>query len=577
MRLNEPTNRANSNIVNSLLGDEKRYGGSKSSLYYKAKVNEVLTTAKNEKNKNNQKNQSDQDKQRQQQQEADRQNSLRSGYPTRFKERTGIPPRRYELSDIAKMNEKELMAAVREDPEFAAAVQQYSAQLEQKEKEEKAAEAERNDRRSKPSSPPVAERRKARLAKSSSFSEPTGTPTIRPGLEEYPDHIRELMDSGVPVTQWIVLLLLVGVGLYYLMGPELKEGLAYIMKQTGKTKKRSQHKGNSNKFKPKNRHHHKGKKKAEPPRKSFTVDQRPAESASKSKPETLKRESLEGPSTKQEISKETVPQPSAEKPKKKKNKKKNKKETETEVNESLDLASTDDGSTHHSDAEETPAISPSPPALSIPLIQMEPDDNDGAEWETVTRSRKPVAKPPPATTAPTEEVAEAKTEKVEKTVMNEKVEKTATTSSQIAVEKTSQSIDIEEEIEAAKALSAQEESADDGWETVTKSRNKSKASAPDTESSNSTKEKAKVEKQETKFEGDKKPKKKTSKKKKEQTVQAAKSNKQSDVTDGDAALALKLQMEEEKLAGQQGTGQAEEQWEEVKKNKNKKGQKATSS
>eukprot|EP00526_Cylindrotheca_closterium_P012346 CAMPEP_0113639482 /NCGR_PEP_ID=MMETSP0017_2-20120614/20710_1 /TAXON_ID=2856 /ORGANISM="Cylindrotheca closterium" /LENGTH=474 /DNA_ID=CAMNT_0000550693 /DNA_START=162 /DNA_END=1582 /DNA_ORIENTATION=- /assembly_acc=CAM_ASM_000147 len=404
MRLNEATNRANTNIVNTLLGEESRYGGSKSSLDYKEKKNGVLTTAKTAKEKNDQKNQSNPEQQQQkEQQQADRKNDRKSSFPTRSRERTGIPPRRYDLSDLAKMDEYDLMNALREDPEFAAAVQEYSAQLEEKEKADKAAEAEQKDRRSKPSSPPVAARRKARLAKSSSSSsEPTAAPTPRPGLEAYPNHVRNLMDSGVPVTQWIVLLLLVGAGLYFLMGPELKEGLGYIMKQTGKTKKPSRKGNNNNKSKLRSRQNNKGKKKmdagkkkANAPRKPYTAKKTPAVSESKSEP--VKRETPK-PVPQQETLDETVSQPSTvQKPKKKKKQNKRKQETKTEVKESLDLVSTDDGSTHHSDGEETPAVS-SPPDVSTPLIHMEPDDADAGEWETVTRSRKPVAKsPPPAT------------------------------------------------------------------------------------------------------------------------------------------------------------------------------------
>merc|ERR1712021_239338 len=69
--------------------------------------------------------------------------------------------------------------------------------------------------------------------------------------------------------------------------------------------------------------------------------------------------------------------------------------------------------------------------------------------------------------------------------------------------------------------------------------------------------------------------KKKSKNKKEKKAAESARTAECDDTVGDAALALKLQLEEEKLANQGKTKQLEEQWEEVKKNKNKKGQKAS--
>ncbi|CAJ1961593.1 unnamed protein product [Cylindrotheca closterium] len=583
MRLNEQTNRANSNIVNTLLGEESGYRGSKSSLDYKEKDSGVLTTAKTDKKKKDPKNQSNQEQQKQKQRQ----------FPTRARERTGIPPRRYDLSDLAKMDEYDLINALREDPEFAAAVSEYSAQLEEKEKAEKAAQAQRKDRRSKPSSPPVAARRKARLENSS--SKPTAAPTAR-----HPDHVRNLMDSGVPVTQWIVLFILVGAGLYFLMGPELKEGLKYIMKQTGKTKKTS-YEGNknktNNKSKVKSRQSNKGKKKVDAPRKAYMAKKSPA--ITESKPKPVKQEAPT-PVTQQQTVEETSSQPSpaAKKGKSKKNKSKRKQETKAE--ESLDQVSVDDGSTHNSDVVETPTLLRA--GVSIPLVHMEPDADAGG-WETVGRSRKPVVKSPPATTVITEESPKASSQKPvvpeAPKAKSQKVEKTQTVAQQIQVDEakmTSQNVDIQEEIEAAKAASKDLESTNDGWETVTKSRKPKESTpaakessdrpsspAPDTKSSKLAEEVAKAEdkkKQEAQAPGDKNVKKKAASKNKKQqksTSQPAKSN-NANATDGDAALALKLQLEEEKLVNPEVSGQVEDDaWEEVKKSKSKKGTKATTS
>jgi len=561
MRLNEPTNRANTNIVNTLLGDEPNKGGFKSSLDYKAESKDVLTAAKDGKKKKNQQRQSDHEQQQQQQK-----NYSKSSFPTRARDSTGIPPRRYDISDLGKMDEYDLMNALREDPEFAEAVQQYSTQLEEKERADKAAAEERKDRRSKPSSPPVAERRKARLAKSSSSSsEPTSSPSRSPSLEEHPDHVRELVGRDVPVTQWIVLLVLVGAGLYFLMGTELKDAFAYIVKYTGKAKRRTQKiRGSKNKLR--SRHNNKGKKKADTSRKSFTTKKTPTPI---SEPKEPVNPVTPAPAPQQETPKE--PSPKATVAKKSKKKKKQKQQPKVEEKDSLGLISTD-GSAH---AEETPTVSSPIKSLSPPLINTESDDTGVGEWEIVTRSRKPVAK---------SAVAAAEVSVTTKEESETPLDTTPETST-AETETPKQPVDTQQDKEVSLITTTQDQTVDNGWETATKSRkssaskvsspkevSKEQKTSPAKSESKPAAETVKVEdkKKQATNGSDNKNSKKSSQNKKKKAAQPAKTAKCND-TVGDAALALKLQLEEENLVHQEGNEQPEEQWEEVKKNKSKKG------
>lgn len=648
MRLNESTNRANTNIVNTLLGEKANNGGSKSSLDYKAKGNDVLTTAKatkDGKKKKNKQRQSNQEQQQHEEQERERKNYRKSSFPTRVRDGTGIPPRRYDLSDLGKMDEHDLLNAIREDPEFAAAVQEYSAQLEEKEKADKSATEERKNRRSNPSSPPVAARRKARMAKSSSSSKPTGIPSQSPSLEERPDQVQELVDRDVPVAQWIALLLLVGAGLYFLMGPELKEVFAYIVKRTGVKAKRRTQKFNGNKSKQRSRQYNKGKNKADKSRKSFITKK----TITMSEPKEPVEPVTPAPTPKLETHKQDLHEATgAKKAKNKKKKKKQNVQPQVEEKDSVDLISTD-GSTH---AEETTAVSPRPIKRRLShslMIYTEADDTDAGEWETVTRSRKPAGKSSntasevPITTEEKESESETPVDTTVQTTKSDdtdagdwltvtrsrkSADKSSIAASEVPVtaeeesesesetpvnttlqtstveaETPKQPVDTQQDKEVGLITTAQGQTANNGWETVTKSRkaSSSKASSPkdgrgrertaspaDSESkpvveadsepnlaAEAVKDEDKKKQASNGADNEKAKKKKSQNKKKGKKATESARIVECDDTIGDAALALKLQLEEEKLANQGKNKQPEEQWEEVKKNKSKKGQKTT--
>ena len=109
------------NDVNSLLYDDSRTGrrgSSGSSLDYRYKNDGSATTTKPTKRKNPQ------------QQQQHQQNNQQQGpsYSTRARGSSGPPPRKYDLSQIETMDEYQLIQAIREDPEFAAAAAKYTNQ-----------------------------------------------------------------------------------------------------------------------------------------------------------------------------------------------------------------------------------------------------------------------------------------------------------------------------------------------------------------------------------------------------------------------------------------------------------------
>jgi hypothetical protein len=110
----------------------------------------------------------------------------RSPYATRARGSSGIPPPTLDLNDLEGMNEEELMQALYNDPELA----------------ELAAEAGR-----------------AKKATGGSTSSSSRKAKAKAGITKdgyYPSHIQEKMQEGIPVVQWIIILLLLGAGLYQL-------------------------------------------------------------------------------------------------------------------------------------------------------------------------------------------------------------------------------------------------------------------------------------------------------------------------------------------------------------------------
>ena len=101
----------------------------------------------------------------------------------------GIPKRRYELPDLAGMSEEELLKALYDDPELAA----EAAAAAEKIQKPKKSHTPRSSRPKQNRSVPVSKR-----------------------ADKYPAHLKAMMDDGVPVKQWIIVLLLLAAGLYQL-------------------------------------------------------------------------------------------------------------------------------------------------------------------------------------------------------------------------------------------------------------------------------------------------------------------------------------------------------------------------
>jgi hypothetical protein len=99
----------------------------------------------------------------------------------------GIPPK-FDFSDLEGMTEEELRMALAADPELAAAAAAAAAE-----------NADFGAKRKKYKSPYY--RNKDGHVES---------------INDYPAHLQSLMEEGIPVKQWIILLILLGVGLYQL-------------------------------------------------------------------------------------------------------------------------------------------------------------------------------------------------------------------------------------------------------------------------------------------------------------------------------------------------------------------------
>jgi hypothetical protein len=343
MRLNEPTARANTNIVNTLLSDDTTYE-SGSSLDYKTKSNGKLTTTKRGKRKN----------QQQQQAEQKQNHHRRNAYPTRARESTGVPPKRYDFANIHDMDENELMTALRDDPEFAAEMKKYAEQAGQKESAQ-ALPPTTAPTTPKPTPSPTGAKTKPR---DRYYRSVDGNAQ---DLAEYPHHVRELMDSGVPVTQWLILLVLLAAGFYQvgkvLMGPQKKQSGSAKGKQKNKEKKKTE---TTKKTEPKNSKRNTAKtptasvlnEKSEQPKK--------ATPAINSQQKTTKKKKKKGTNG-AALKKEAILHP--------------------------DVVSTDE-STHQDDGGIT-----------------EPEDDDGC-WETVTKSRKAAMTPVQQSNDPPANVSE---------------------------------------------------------------------------------------------------------------------------------------------------------------------------
>jgi hypothetical protein len=92
----------------------------------------------------------------------------------------------FDFSDLDGMTEEQIMQALYDNPELAAAASAAAGKMHEFKKRKKVPP------KTKSSS------RRSRI------------------LSEHPDHIRAMMDEGVPIKQWIILIVLLGAGLYQL-------------------------------------------------------------------------------------------------------------------------------------------------------------------------------------------------------------------------------------------------------------------------------------------------------------------------------------------------------------------------
>ena len=178
-----------------------------SSLDYQVRAKrDQLTTTKPGKRKT----------QQQQQQQPDHHQQYRRSISTRARGSSGPPPRRFDLSDLEGMDEDQLLQALYEDPQLADAAAKAA---------EKAKKQKRSTRKfSSPTTPP----------KDQYYRAADGSVK---DVGQYPEHLREMIDGGVPVTQWIVLLVLLCAGLYQLRKAVL--GPAATAVSTSRVKTRS--------------------------------------------------------------------------------------------------------------------------------------------------------------------------------------------------------------------------------------------------------------------------------------------------------------------------------------------------
>ena len=156
-------------------------------------------------------------KPQQQQEQSDQKQQYRTlSIDTRAHGSRGLPPRKFDLSNLEGMDEDELLQALHEDPELADTAAKMAAQA----KEQKG-----SIRRAASTTHPKDQYRR------------TANGSVKDVGQGYPERLREMIDGGVPVTQWIVLLVLLCAGLYQLRKAVL--GPAATAVSTSRVKTRS--------------------------------------------------------------------------------------------------------------------------------------------------------------------------------------------------------------------------------------------------------------------------------------------------------------------------------------------------
>lgn len=186
MRLKDPSQKlssegggASAEILDQVLGtaDRKRTRPA-SSLDVKVSNNGSVIRPPSSKKK----------KQKQQQQIYDQS----SGKTTRARGGGGIPNTKFDFSDLEGMTEEEIMQVLYDDPKLAAAATAAAEKMQ------------KSDKKTKPSKP------KAQSGRSNYKRSSART------LSSQPDHLKAMMEEGVPVKQWVVLIVLLTLGLYQL-------------------------------------------------------------------------------------------------------------------------------------------------------------------------------------------------------------------------------------------------------------------------------------------------------------------------------------------------------------------------
>jgi len=150
-------------------------------------------------------------KKKRQEHHAYEQNSVKT---TRARGGGGIPQTKFDFSDLEGMTEEEIMQALYDDPKLAAAAAA-------------AAEKMKKSESTKTNKPPKQQRSENNGG--NNYKRSTTSRTV----SSHPEHLRAMMEEGVPIKQWIVLLVLIGVGLYQLK----KATFGFAKKNVQKSKK----------------------------------------------------------------------------------------------------------------------------------------------------------------------------------------------------------------------------------------------------------------------------------------------------------------------------------------------------
>ena len=158
--------------------------------------------------------------QQQEQPDQKQQHDRRLSIATRASGSRGPPPRKFDLSNLEGMDEEQLLQALHEDPELADTAAKMA---------EQANKQQQNPRKASSTTPP-----KDQYCRAANGS-------VKDVGQGYPEALREMIDGGVPITQWIVLLVLLYAGLYQLRKAVL--GPAATDVSTSRVKTRSAGKG----------------------------------------------------------------------------------------------------------------------------------------------------------------------------------------------------------------------------------------------------------------------------------------------------------------------------------------------